>query len=161
LYHEFCHVITLGMTRNKMPRWLSEGISVYEERQANPAWGQGMTPRYREMVLKGELTPVGNLSAAFLAPKTPLHLQFAYYESSLVVEFLIDQFGLDALKRVLRDLGEGKLINQAIEANTAPLTKIEKDFNVFVRQRAEQLAAGLEWKEPTPEEIGQGEEPWI
>jgi tetratricopeptide (TPR) repeat protein len=161
LYHEFCHVVTLGITRNKMPRWLSEGISVYEERQANPAWGQGMTPRYREMVLKGELTPVGNLSAAFLAPKTPLHLQFAYYESSLVVEFLIDQFGLDALKRVLRDLGEGKLINQAIEANTAPLVKIEKDFNAFVRQRAEQLAAGLEWKEPTPEEIAKGEDAWI
>ena len=26
--------------RNKMPRWISEGISVYEERQANPAWGE-------------------------------------------------------------------------------------------------------------------------
>ncbi|MBI3877618.1 MAG: tetratricopeptide repeat protein, partial [Verrucomicrobia bacterium] len=34
LWHEFCHVITLAPTKNKMPRWLSEGISVYEERQA-------------------------------------------------------------------------------------------------------------------------------
>ena len=32
LWHEFCHVVTLNKTRNKMPRWLSEGISVYEER---------------------------------------------------------------------------------------------------------------------------------
>ena len=44
LWHEFCHVVTLHKTRNKMPRWLSEGISVYEERQAEPAWGQSMTP---------------------------------------------------------------------------------------------------------------------
>src|SRR5213075_1287640 len=36
LWHEFCHVVTLQLTKNKMPRWLSEGISVYEERQANP-----------------------------------------------------------------------------------------------------------------------------
>jgi tetratricopeptide (TPR) repeat protein len=32
LWHEFCHVVTLHLTLNKMPRWLSEGISVYEER---------------------------------------------------------------------------------------------------------------------------------
>ena len=36
LWHEFCHVVTLSKTRNKMPRWLSEGISVYEEGQENP-----------------------------------------------------------------------------------------------------------------------------
>ena len=27
LWHEYCHVITLQKTRNKMPRWFSEGIS--------------------------------------------------------------------------------------------------------------------------------------
>ncbi|MFN9984038.1 MAG: hypothetical protein ACK52S_00670, partial [Pirellula sp.] len=30
LWHEYCHVVTLQKTKNKMPRWLSEGISVYE-----------------------------------------------------------------------------------------------------------------------------------
>ena len=68
LWHEFCHTVTLGRTKNKMPRWLSEGISVYEEAQANPAWGQSMTPLYRQMILEGGLTPVSELSAAFLNP---------------------------------------------------------------------------------------------
>ena len=45
LWHEFCHVVTLKMTKNKMPRWLSEGISVYEERQVDPAWGMKIDPR--------------------------------------------------------------------------------------------------------------------
>ncbi len=76
LWHEFCHVVTLQLTRNKMPRWLSEGISVYEESQTNPTWGQRMTPRYREMVLDDGLTPIADLSSAFLAPPTPEHLQF-------------------------------------------------------------------------------------
>ncbi|HET7624091.1 MAG TPA: tetratricopeptide repeat protein, partial [Verrucomicrobiae bacterium] len=88
LWHEFCHVVTLTATKNRMPRWLSEGISVYEERQANPTWGEKMNLAYRDMILNGELTPLGKLSGAFLAPKTPQHLQFAYYESSLVVEFI-------------------------------------------------------------------------
>jgi tetratricopeptide (TPR) repeat protein len=153
LYHEFCHVVTLQITRNKMPRWLSEGISVYEEVQANPTWGQRMMPRYREMVLGGDLTPISKLSGAFMAPPTPIHLQFAYYESSLVVEFLVQKFGLDRLKAILTDLGAGKEINEAIAAHTVPIEDLEKDFAAFVRQRAEQLAPGLEWDKPQLEDL--------
>src|SRR5207247_113366 len=40
LWHEFCHVITLNLTHNKMPRWLSEGIAVYEEKQDDPTWAR-------------------------------------------------------------------------------------------------------------------------
>ena len=148
LWHEFCHVVTLHLTRNRMPRWLSEGISVYEEGQANPAWGQRMNPRYREMVLEGELSPVSKLSGAFLAPRSALHLQFAYYESALVVEFVVQRFGLDRLKAVLRDLGEGVEVNQALERQTAPMEKLEADFAAFARRRAEQFAPGLDWTKP-------------
>src|SRR5947207_5975507 len=136
LYHEFCHVVTLQLTRNKMPRWLSEGISVYEESQADNSWGQRMNPSYREMILEGELTPVSKLSAAFLTPRSDLHLQFAYYESALVVEFLVRRFGFDALRQILRDLGGGADINEAIAAHTAPMTKFEEDFTAFARERA-------------------------
>ena len=153
LWHEFCHVVTLQITHNKMPRWLSEGISVYEEMQADPTWGQRMTPRYREMVMGGELAPISKLSAAFLAPPTPMHLQFAYYESSLVVEFLVQKFGHDHLKAILTDLGAGKDINEAIAAHSAPMEDLEKDFQVFVRQRAEQLAPALDWEKPNLEDL--------
>jgi tetratricopeptide (TPR) repeat protein len=153
LWHEFCHVVTLQITRNKMPRWLSEGISVYEEVQANPTWGQRMTPRYREMVVGGELTPISKLSAAFLAPPTPMHLQFAYYESSLVVEFIVKRFGLEQLKNILTDLGSGKEINAAIAAHTVGMDTLEKDFSAFVRERAQNLAPGLDWEKPDLEDL--------
>jgi tetratricopeptide (TPR) repeat protein len=157
LWHEFCHVVTLQMTRNKMPRWLSEGISVYEEKRENPAWGQEMNPRYREMILKDEVTPVSELSAAFLTPKSDLHLQFAYYESSLVVEFLVQKFEMQALKDILIALRDGTEINEAIEKHTAPMEKIEKEFVAFVRERAEQLAPELDWEKPKPDAFGAGE----
>jgi len=162
LWHEFCHVVTLQLTRNKMPRWLSEGISVFEERQANPAWGEKLVPRYREMILDGELTPVSKLSAAFLAPKSGAHLQFAYYESSLVVQFLAEQLGFEKLAAILRDLGDGMTINQAIEKHTAPMAKIEKDFAVFAKRTAEHMAPGLNWEKPSLETQlpGAGENAW-
>jgi cytochrome c-type biogenesis protein CcmH/NrfG len=148
LWHEFCHVVTLHITRNKMPRWLSEGISVYEERQANPAWGEQINPRYREFMLGDELTPVSKLSGAFLSPPTEEHLQFAYYECSLVIEFLVERYGMDQLRAILTDLGEGAEINSAIEKHTAPMPKIESEFTAFAHARAEAFAPGLDWEKP-------------
>src|SRR5438477_2202743 len=148
LWHEFCHVVTLQMTKNKMPRWLSEGISVYEERQANPTWGQAMNPKYREMILGKDLTPVGKLSAAFLTPKTDLDLQFAYYESYLVVDFLIDRFGMESLKEILKDLGEVVEMNKAIADHTVSMEDRATDFAESERNRARKLGPSLDWKKP-------------
>jgi hypothetical protein len=158
LWHEFCHVVTLQLTANRMPRWLSEGISVYEESQADPSWGMHLDPRYRELILGDGLTPVGELSGAFLTPGTPEHLQFAYYESSLVVEFIIGRYGLEPLKAILRDLGDGREINQALAAHTEPLPALERDFTRYARAKAQQLAPGLAWDRPAPALLAPGAE---
>ncbi|MBC8094577.1 MAG: tetratricopeptide repeat protein [Akkermansiaceae bacterium] len=148
LWHEFCHVVTLNATKNRMPRWLSEGISVYEERQANPAWGEQLNLAYREMVLGDDLVPLSKLSGAFLSPETPMHLQFAYYESSMAVEFIIEKFGLEAIKKILRDLRAGEEINKTIAAHTAKLSDVEKDFAAYIKAKAEQLAPDADLEKP-------------
>ncbi len=150
LWHEFCHVVTLQMTKNKMPRWLSEGISVYEEWQADPSWGMRLDASYRTMMLGDDLVPVGKLSGAFLAPKSPRHLQFAYLQSAYVVQYIINQFGMENLRRVLRDLRDGVEINTALAAHTAPLEKLEKGFAEYAREQANQLAPALNWDKPDP-----------
>ena len=98
LWHELCHTVTLTKTHNKMPRWLSEGISVYEEGQKDPSWRSSLNPRFREMTRGDDLTPLSRLSGAFLAPESAAHLQFAYHESALTVEFLVQTAGLPALR---------------------------------------------------------------
>ncbi len=162
LWHEFCHVVTLQKTKNKMPRWLSEGISVYEERLANPAWGDSLNPRYREMILGDDLTPVSELSAAFLSPKSPEHLQFAYYESSLVVQFLVAEFGDEALVKVLDELSIGTPINDALRRHTAPSEFLDKKFNDYARKLANDLAAKADWTKPAnPISDAAGWENWL
>ncbi len=154
LWHEFCHVITLTVTKNRMPRWLSEGISVYEERQRDPAWGMPMDETFREMVLDEEtLTPVSRLSGAFMNPETQDHLMFAYYESSQVVEYLLATYGKDKFQGILRDLAAGKRINDAIAANAAELDDIEKGFTKFITGKAKSYGAKADWKEPKPEDL--------
>ncbi len=178
LWHEFCHVVTLSKTRNKMPRWLSEGISVYEEGQADPTWGMAFDPRYRELILsdgpsakrpqpplppppgstpsdpavvpaEGRLTPLSRLSSAFLTAKTSLDVQFAYFESALAVEFLVEKFGLPALKGLLDDLGAGTPMNESLPHRTKmTLDQIDSEFAKFARARAEKIAPGATWEDP-------------
>ncbi|MFP6648482.1 MAG: tetratricopeptide repeat protein, partial [Pirellulaceae bacterium] len=145
LWHEFCHVVTLQKTNNKMPRWLSEGISVYEEKQEDAGWGQSMSAAYREIILGDGLTPVSQLSGAFLSPPSPLHLQFAYFESSLVVEYLVEHYGLETLKRILVDLSVGMPINESLQRYTGSLALLDQEFEQFARARAESLAPGLDF----------------
>ena len=148
MWHEFCHAVTLHKSKNRMPRWLSEGISVYEERQENAAWGQPMNLVYRQRILDGGITPVSELSSAFLQPSGPMDLSFAYFESALVVEYLMETHGIDAVRRVLADLGDGMSTAAALELHVAPLDKLDADFEAFARQRAEQFAAQADFTPP-------------
>lgn len=148
LWHEYCHVVTLQKTANKMPRWLSEGISVYEEVLKNPAWGQIMTPEYRERFLEDDFKPVSELSSAFLKASSGADVQFAYYESSLAVKFLIEKYGIDTLKRILNDLRVGMSINQALGRYAGDVQLVDKEFAEYAKQQAQALAPQANWDKP-------------
>ena len=124
-----------------MPRWLSEGISVYEERQADKTWGQTINPKYREMLLGDGLVPISKLSGAFLSPPSPLHLQFAYFESSLAVQYLVEKHGIETLKRVLVDLVRGMPINDSLARYAGSLETLDADFAEYARRRAKRVRA--------------------
>jgi tetratricopeptide (TPR) repeat protein len=151
LWHEFCHVITLNMTHNKMPRWLSEGISVFEELERDPSWGQHMNADYRQRILRGSMTPIDELSGAFLNANTDQDMQFAYYQSSLVVAFIVEQHGHEALRQILHELGLGTPINQALATHTKALDLLDAEFRLWASQRAKDLAPTLNWDEPDPD----------
>ncbi len=157
LWHELCHAVTLEKSKNRMPRWLSEGISVYEERQRNPSWGQTMTPEYRLLLTDPKVAKVSELSGSFLNPATPLHLNFAYYQSSLVVEYLVEQFGMPAMLSLLNELGNGLSINDAISRTMRPIESIDEGFFTWSRSKAEAFAAKADWSLPDDQDKAEDE----
>lgn len=149
LWHEYCHVATLQKTKNKMPRWLSEGISVYEERERDPRWGQAMTADYRQFLLAEDLVPVSRLSESFQRPKSPLHLQFAYFHASLVIQYWIQTYGMTSLDRVLQDLGVGMPLEEALGRHAGNMASLDSDFDSYARQLAKEWKKETDWERPS------------
>ncbi len=148
VWHEFTHVVTLTITKNQMPRWLSEGISVYEEGQASPAWGEHMTPDARERIHSGKMQPISSMSAAFLQAKNLHDTEFAYFESMLVVQFLVEHYGFDHLLALLHTLGDGVEMNDALAKNFAPLPQLDEAFAQYAMDQAGKYAPAWDFSLP-------------
>jgi len=70
-----------------------------------------------------------------------------------VVEFLIERFGLESIRAILADLAKGEQINEAISKHAAPIKDIEKQFEIFARKRAEDLAPEVDFEQPEKEQL--------
>ncbi|HWF84472.1 MAG TPA: tetratricopeptide repeat protein [Vicinamibacterales bacterium] len=111
LWHELAHVVTLQMSNQRVPRWLTEGISVYEEKRARPEWGREMEVEFAAMLEHGETLKLKDLDAGFTNPIT---LSLAYYEASLLVEHLVSAYGDAGLRKLLRAYGQGMNTEDAL-----------------------------------------------
>lgn len=138
LWHEMAHTITLGVSNSRVPRWLTEGMSVVEERRARPGWGDRITPEFLLAYDEGELPPVSRLNEGFIRPPTPQHLGFAYDMASLVVEWIEETQGFDALVRMLHGYRDGRGTEQILQSVLgADLETIDAGFDRWLRSRAD------------------------
>jgi len=100
-WHELTHTFTLGASEHRVPRWLSEGMSVFEERRASPGWGANQTVSYISAFARGMLRPMSQLNDGFLRPRYPEETQFSYYQASLFCEFAVSLKGEKVLPAML------------------------------------------------------------
>ena len=105
VWHEFMHVITLQMTGNRMPRWLSEGISVYEEREGRPYWGRSQGLDLVRAAEQDKLLHVADLNSGFSGARNNADLGFAYFQAYLVVDYIADEYGFVKLVELVDQYG--------------------------------------------------------
>jgi tetratricopeptide (TPR) repeat protein len=140
-WHELAHVFTLQLSQYRVPRWLTEGISSFEEHQRVPAWGRELTLEFGRNLAKGRLFGVKGMPAAF---KNPEHLALAYFEASVVVEYLVDLKGYEGLRAVLKAYADGASDDEAfMRAYGQNLDALDASYTAFVKQQYGALAAAL------------------
>ena len=145
LWHELAHVVTLHLSNNRVPRWLTEGISVWEERRARPEWGREMEVSFARAMDQGKAIKLSVLNEGF---SDPTMISLAYHQASLVVEHLAAVYGEPSLGRLLQAYGRGLETDAAIkEVYGTTLDEIQKTFDAKLERDYRALITAL--KPPT------------
>ena len=142
LWHELTHVITLQMSRQRVPRWLTEGISVYEEKRAAPNWGREMEVPFAQALQRGKILSLKDLNAGFTDPEM---ISLAYFEASLLAEHIVNTYGDAALHKLLRSYGEGLEGEGALKQGLGvDLSQLQAGFTQTLDKLYRPLAAALQ-----------------
>jgi tetratricopeptide (TPR) repeat protein len=144
-WHELAHTFTLGASANHVPRWLSEGLSVLEERRARGSWGATATPDFLAAYKAGQLRPVSTLNDGFVRPRYPAEVQYSYYLASLVSEMLEAEFGAAVFPALLTAYRSGLDSPAAFaRATRLPIDSIDARFQRYMQQRFAAPLAAIE-----------------
>jgi cellulose synthase operon protein C len=145
LWHELAHVITLQLSNNRLPRWLSEGTSVYEERRARPEWGREMDLPFARSLERGQVLKIRDLNSGFSSSAT---ISYAYYQASLIVEYIVDTYGQPKLRALVAAYADGTDTEGAIKkALGIDIDELQAGFDAALNKRYEPLRAKLKMPE--------------
>ena len=155
LWHEVAHVITLQMSKNRLPRWLSEGISVWEERRARPEWGREMDMSFAQAINEDKVLKLKVLNEGFSDPRL---ISLSYYQASLVVDHIVDTYGEPKLRDLIRSYGEGLETEAAVkESLGVSLDQLQEGFDARLEKQYATLRKSLQTpkveSKPTPDDL--------
>lgn len=103
--HEFTHLLVDYATGGNYTRWLTEGIAQYEEGKLT---GYHMEhPRITEV---DQMYPLNEMDRDFDNLKNQ---NMAYYESLQAVNYLVEQYGEEAIGELLTQLGYGLTMDES------------------------------------------------
>ena len=136
VWHELAHTFTLGLTDHRVPRWLSEGLSVYEEHQARPGWGFTPSAGFLNAFRNRRLVPVSRMNDGFMRPAYPEQVQHSYYQASLVCELIARDYGARTLVDMLLAYKGGLTTDQVFDkVLKTDLRTFDKKFDDYMWQR--------------------------
>ena len=112
--HEMTHLVIHQATDNPfgdLPRWLDEGIAVYNENQEE--LDDDFRAVFERAVANDELMTLRSLSSPF--PADPMEANLAYGQSGALVKFIIDTYGTESMAHLLDIFSEGAIYDEALQ----------------------------------------------
>jgi len=131
LQHEYAH-LALGraLQGHEAPQWLDEGVAMLQSRGWNLSWtyclGRG--------VLSNALIPLEELTDGF--PLDQHQAQLAYAQSFSFVSFIKNEYGSEALPRLITGLAQGLDMGTALRLATGlGLRNLERKWKAELNRR--------------------------
>src|SRR5262249_42292976 len=150
-------------------RWFTEGLSEYETNVARPEWRREHNRELYLSLRRGDLWSIGELNAAFTRPGRPNGVVIAYYQSSLVIHYLVESCGFDKIVQALKLYGQGKRDDHVLPAITGKkVSEVDAGFRRWLEKRLtcysgsylvdwQQYADGAKWQASAAAKPGDSE----
>lgn len=135
-WHELAHVFHLQLSRNRVPRWFTEGLAEYETIIARPEWKREEDYDLWVALKQDRVPPLRELNKAFTQARTPEALMTAYYVASRAVGYIVERFGWVKVRAMLEGWGKGLRTREVVStALGVDIEQIDADFRAFTRHR--------------------------
>lgn len=134
LKHELVHTFNLLQTQHRVPRWLTEGLAV---------WQENVPFRFREVpeelyrrTMSDKLYSIQGFAGAFMNPQTPSDGEQAYTQGAYLSRYLYETFGPDSIGRLLNAYAASRNDEQAFLAATGKSTEdIESGWKKWMKEQ--------------------------
>lgn len=141
-WHEFAHVVTLQMSKGQVPRWLTEGLSVHEEKAHKAQWGREMDRDLYDRWRNGRLLKMSEINHAFRGPD----VMFAYFQGGLIADFVAKEWGFEAIQKMLRRFADDVTTEKVFEeVLKLPLADFDARFAAYVATLVEGFRLVPRW----------------
>lgn len=108
LSHELAHVFAIALSRSRVPRWFTEGLSELEAGRLRPEWRRHQDRKLWGAAKRGELPSLAQLSAAFVRARDGEEMGRAYALAAAAIGYLERRVGFGPLREALVRFGRGE-----------------------------------------------------
>ncbi len=121
--HEYLHYVIVGLTENKAPIWLHEGMArFYETRWRRPDPQREkedyLTPPNQTLLAQAikneQFVGFKNMEPSLIELETPEEVQLAYAEAASAIDFMVERKGHTGIRELLSEVAKSST-QEAIE----------------------------------------------
>ncbi|MGE0193959.1 MAG: tetratricopeptide repeat protein [Planctomycetota bacterium] len=151
-WHEYAHVVTLQQSQGQVPRWLTEGLSVFEEQQRKAIWGRDMERQLFDRYHNDRLLRMAEINQAFQGPD----ILFAYYQGGLIADQLLGDRGFEVIPAMLREFAKDRPTADVFrDVLGVDLDSYDATFRAYVHDLVKDYKMVPTWDDQTLEELQQ------
>jgi len=144
LWHELSHSYILVKSKYLVPRWFTEGISVHEETQASPEWGDNVEPPMLEALTKKQFLPVSDFDSGFVRPKNPLQVGLSYFQAGQALDWIVRDYGQDAVNAMVDSFAKQEALEEILKKHLKLTPKeFDEKLDAYLQAKWSKSAAKL------------------
>jgi tetratricopeptide (TPR) repeat protein len=154
LWHEMAHVVTLSLSKYKVPRWFTEGLSMMEERLGGSGWGDPLSLTFIRYFEEDKLLPLNNFNSGFIRPESPEQIAVSYYQAGWLCEFLAEKYGMGKIREMLVAYGENLTTDEVLEqVLETTADQLDEEFKTVLAEALDPYRETLKRPEELPEDL--------